>query len=119
MKNISINRIELLGTVGTSRVNEIHGKKVVTFSLCTEKIYNSMDKASVCEYTWHNAVAWEGPTIDNDVFTMQKGDRIHLVGTIRNNRYTAADGSERVFTEILATKLEHNPKEDEFQFIEG
>ena len=94
MKNISINRIELLGTVGTSRINEIQGKKVVNFSLCTEKIY-STDKTSYCECTWHNAVAWEGSTIDKDAFTMQKGDRIHLVGTTRNSRYTAADGSEK------------------------
>lgn len=113
MKQIFLNKIELQGSIGSMRINEVQGKKVINFSLRTERMNRITEENVVCETTWHNVVAWQGPTIDEAIFSAQKGESVHLTGIIRNNRYTASDGTERSFTEVLANHLTCNPTEGE------
>ena len=55
-----INKIELLGKVGTVRSNVVNGTKVANFSLVTDFLYKTRDGNPVSEATWFNIVAWEG-----------------------------------------------------------
>ena len=104
MNDKSINRVELQGRVGTVRVQSIGEQMVSTFSLQTNHFYTLKDGSSkVCETTWHCISAYEG----EDVVTkgLTRGSLVHLEGRLRTCRYTAADGLERTFTEVMATSL--------------
>ena len=104
MNQNSINSVELQGRVGTVRVQSVGGRLVSNFSLQTEHHYELKDGSGlVCECTWHNCVAYEGGEVDTNGMT--RGSLVHVCGRLRNNRYTAADGSERTFTEVIASSL--------------
>ena len=100
----SINRVELQGRVGTVRVQSLDGQMVSNFSLLTEHHYVPKEGShTVSESCWHNVVAYEGGEVDATGLT--RGSMVHLSGRLRNSRYTAADGSERMFTEVIAATL--------------
>ena len=104
MMHNSINRVELQGRVGTVRVQSLDGQMVSNFSLLTEHHYVLKDGShAVCESCWHNVVAFEGGEVDTTGLT--RGSVVHLSGRLRNSRYTAADGSERMFMEVIAAAL--------------
>ena len=100
-----INRVELRGNVGTVRLNEHNGKKVANFSLVTELLYKSREGVPISDTTWHNIVAWSGKDIA-DPSLITKGSQVHVTGRIRTVKYTSADGVEKFFYEVLASKLQ-------------
>lgn len=99
-----INKVELQGRVGNVRTQKIAGKNVVNFSLVTE-VMADHDKHRVVETTWHYVVMWENHECEN-VTSVQKGDIVRVTGRLRQSRYTDSSGAERVFTEVLANRLE-------------
>lgn len=103
MNDTSINRVELQGRVGTVRVQMIGSQPVTNFSLRTEYFYKLADGTKVCETTHHYIVAFEGGEVDTKGIT--RGLLVHLNGRLRTNRYTSPDGTERIFTEVLASSL--------------
>ena len=104
MNDTSINRVELQGRVGTVRIQSVDDQLVSTFSLQTEHIYMLKDgSAKVCETSWHCISAFESEEVVTKGLT--RGSLVHLEGRLRTNRYTAADGTERTFTEVIATSL--------------
>jgi len=100
-----LNRIELRGIVGSVYIKEFGNAKVANFSVATSYGYKSSDGTPVIETTWHRVVAWEGNGIC-DLHRLQKGMGVHVIGRIRMQRYTAADGSERSFFEVIASEVE-------------
>ena len=100
----NINRIELQGRVGTVRTNLVNGIKVANFSLVTDHLYKTRDGIAISETTWHNIVAWSGKDMP-DLDMIGKGTPLHLVGRLRTNRYTAADGTEKQYYEVLAYRI--------------
>lgn len=103
MKNQSINRVELQGRVGTVRTMSIQEQLVTNFSLMTEHFYNLKDGSHVCECTYHQVVAFEGKEVNTTGLT--RGSLVHVTGRLRTNRYTAVDGTERTFTEVIASSV--------------
>ena len=100
-----INKVEIRGNVGTVRMNEHNGKKVVNFSVVTDFLYKSREGIPLSETTWHNVVAWSGKDIV-DLELITKGAQVHVCGIIRANKYTSADGVEKFFYEIMASRLQ-------------
>ena len=82
--NQYINRVELQGIVGTSKVISIGDKKVVRFSLATNYAYK--DK-------------------EDDLSIYDKGTPLHIEGRLRNLRYTDACGCERTTIEVVVSKV--------------
>ncbi len=99
----SINRVELQGRAGTVRISPAIGSIAANFSLMTEHTVISVEGKMLVETTWHNVLAVEG----GDVFLegITRGSLVHLTGRLRTVRYTAADGGERTFTEVVADSL--------------
>lgn len=99
----SINRVELQGRAGIVRIIPRIGYVVANFSLMTEHIVASAEGKHLVETTWHNVVASE----EGDVYLdgLSRGSLVHLTGRLRTARYTAADGTERIFTEVVADSL--------------
>lgn len=107
-----INRIELKGRVGTVRSNTHNDNKVANFTLVTEFLYKTRTGEVLSETTWFNVVAWEGKDI-TDIERITKGAAVHLAGRIRTTKYTNADGVEKQFYEVLASRLRIVEEENE------
>ena len=99
-----LNRIELRGRIGTIRTNEFNGSKVANFSVVTEYLYKTRDGNAVSETTWFNVAAWNSKDMP-DFDSMVKGMPVYVSGRMRTSRYTSADGVERQYYEILASKV--------------
>lgn len=99
-----LNRIEIAGVLGSIRIQEFKDQKIASFSVLTEFCYETENMAKVCESTWHTVVAFD--SVVGNVASLQKGDKVMVIGRVRNTRYTAADGGERIFSDIYATTLE-------------
>ena len=99
-----ISRIELLGRVGNIRTNEYNGSKVANFSLITDIIYKNKEGAPISEATWHNIVYWESKD-SSPVSEIAKGVPVHVVGRLRSVKYTNAEGTDKTFYEVLASKV--------------
>ena len=87
----TINRVELQGTVGNVRMQEAGERKVLHFSLVTNRIGRNR--------------AWEGQNIA-DLDKIVKGCNVHVFGRIRYSKYVGSDNVERTGTDIIASKLE-------------
>ena len=93
-----LNRIELKGTVGSVYVKDFKETKVTNFSLATNYVYTSKDGTPVIETTWHRVVAWDCPEI-------AKGSKVHVIGRLRAQRYTDANGNPQTFYEVIASEI--------------
>ncbi len=101
-----INRIEILGRIGSLRINELTTGTVASFSVVTDYLYRTADGNAVCESTWFNVSAYQSSLKSVDVKSLKKGDPIHVKGRMRCSKYTLADGTERQFYEIIASDVE-------------
>lgn len=99
----SINRVELQGRTGTVRISPAIGSIAANFSLMTENPVISVEGKKLVETTWHNVLAVEGGEVFLEGIT--RGSLVHLTGRLRTVRYTASDGTERTFTEVVADSL--------------
>ncbi len=98
-----LNRIELKGRVGLIKIVNVGDTQVARFSLATCYIYLNRKGEAVNEVTWHNVTAWRSDTLSLE--GLEKSAFVHIIGRIRNQRYSAPDGSERTFCEVLAQNL--------------
>lgn len=101
----NINRVELQGVIGTTRLNETGSGRIFRFSLATNYIYKSSDGSPVIETTWHNCLAFEGKHVSG-LDRIVKGTVVHLTGRIRCRRFVDINNAERNETEIVADSLE-------------
>ena len=100
-----INKIVIQGTVGTVRLQELCSSKVANFSVATTMVLSNMDGNVISDITWHNVVAWDS-VVKGDITKLEKGVNVRVEGRVRNTRYTAADGTEKMFYEVLANEVE-------------
>jgi len=98
-------RIEIRGIVGSTRLYEYDGKPYAKISVATSVAYKDREGNAVIDTMWHNVTAWEGKNI-HDLEKIQKGDKIHIIGRPRIQRFTGDDGIERMSSEVLAAKVE-------------
>ena len=105
MEHISLNRVELKGRVGQDpKITQVGDSSIARFSIATSEIYKDRSGNLREETTWHNVAAWSGRNIE-DFSHIRKGSLISLTGRIRNSKYTGADGEERYFAEVVASRL--------------
>lgn len=105
MEMVQLNRAVIRGIVGNVRLTTVGDTKVARMTVATNYAYKAKDGSCILETQWHTAVLFEGHGITG-LEEVSKGDKVHIEGRIRNQRYTGADGIERTSTEILAQKFE-------------
>lgn len=98
-----LNKVEILGTVGQVRLNQVGESRVANFSVATNYAFKNADGEPVIETTWHACTAWEQAGRLDDI---RKGAAIHLFGRIRCRNYTSASGEQRTFTDIVVSKFD-------------
>lgn len=110
-----LNRIELRGNVGSVRLQAVGDKQVAKLTVATNYIYKGKDGEPVIETTWHNVTAWEGKNIAN-LNKVEKGDKVHILGRLRNQKFIGNDGVERTAYDVLAGKLEILDEDEYLQY---
>ena len=96
-----INRVELRGIVGTSRVTEVGDRNLINFSLATNYAYKDKDGYPVIDLARLHGLADR----EEDLSLYRKGTPLHVEGRIRNLRYTDTSGCERTSWEVIASKV--------------
>ena len=99
-----INRVELQGIIGSVRQYTIGTQKGFQLTVATNRVYKDKDGNPVIETQWTSCTGWESENIDLSL--LEKGREIHLIGRIRNQRYTGTDGVERTTMEVVVSSLE-------------
>lgn len=100
-----MNRVELRGLVGSTKVQTHSGRRVCRMSVATSRAYKDPMGVAKIDTTWHSVNAWEGrgmPDFDQIV----KGSKVEVTGTIRNSKFTTEDGVEHFSSEIQARKIQ-------------
>lgn len=101
-----VNRIELQGQVGRdARIVTVGDTTVARFNLATSEIYKDRNGVTKVETTWHSVTAWKGKNMP-DFSSIVKGCTVHVVGRLRQSRYTTAEGKEEIFYEVLARSVD-------------
>ena len=103
MKIEFINRVELQGIIGSVRQYTIGTQKGVQLTVATNRVYRDKDGNPVIETQWTRCTGWESENIDLSL--LEKGREIHLIGRIRNQRYTGTDRVERTTMEGVISPL--------------
>ena len=100
-----LNRIELKGIVGRCSIATCGDKKIANFSLVTEHASRTIDGQAVIDTMWHNISASQYRS-SVDIETIDRGDKLHVIGRLRCTRYTDAEGNERSSISVIASKVE-------------
>lgn len=102
-----INRIELRGTVGSVRaMSSTDQRQGLHVSLATQYAYHGRGGEANIDTEWHSVNIWEGKNIPPEVWHIQKGDKLHLIGRIKSQKYTGSDGVERSSYDVLPIKIQ-------------
>ncbi len=101
-----LNRIEIIGRVGTVRHAEVNGSKVTNFSIVSEYLYKTRDGNAVIETTWFNITAWHNRDM-HDLDRLSKGTPVRVTGRIRSSKYTNSEGVDKQFYEVMANKVDY------------
>jgi len=98
----SINKVCLLGNIGTIEVKSFeNGKKLVQLSLATSDGYKKGDKWEE-KTEWHRCI-FAIPALAERAAGIQKGDKIYVEGSINTNSWTTKDGEKKEIKEISCT----------------
>lgn len=100
-----MNRIELRGNVGQdARITKVGESTVARFSVATNERFKDRSGVLKEETTWHAIVAWNGKGMP-DFAKIRKGTFVEVTGRLRVNKYTNAEGEEKQFYEVLASRI--------------
>ena len=98
----TINRVELLGRVGTDpEMSYTPGGTAVTkLRLATDRYRKEGDD----ETDWHNIVCW-GNTAEAVNEYVGKGQRVYVAGRLVQNSWESEDGQRRHRTEVHTSEV--------------
>ena len=98
-----LNRIEIQGIIGMSKITPVGDTRVAKFSVCTETSYHGTE-GIVIDCTWFNCTAWESDKI-TCLNQLEKGKAVRVSGRVRVQRYTDSEGIERQCWEVMAREV--------------
>ena len=98
----TINRVELLGRVGTEPEMRYtpNGTAVTQLRLATDRPRQNGET----ETDWHTVTVWNKLAEAVNQY-VQKGQRLYVAGRLAQNSYEAKDGTRRYATEIYAAEV--------------
>lgn len=99
-----LNKVELIGTVGSVNKRNVCGINHCRFSVATNYTYKGVE-TPVIETTWIQVVVFEGGAV-KELPNLEKGDKVHVVGRLRSASFTDANGKMRFSYEVVAKTLE-------------
>ena len=100
-----LNKIELNGVVGTSKLANIGPTTACNFSLVTEYCYKSQEGGIIIDSLWLQVCAFGPKPGWPDLQQIQKGSKVFVQGRLRAKRYCDAQGIDRTCYEVVAQEL--------------
>lgn len=100
----TLNQVTLIGNVGNVEVRDVNGKKYAKVSVATSE-GGMKDGQPVPEVTmWHTVMCFDGQasTVEKCV---AKGDKVGIVGRLRERKYTDNNNVERKEISIVASNV--------------
>lgn len=107
--------MELLGIVGSVRLQHINDKQMAKFTVVTNHAYKNKEGAPVIETQWHNVTAFEGKNIQ-DLDKLAKGRAVHLWGRLQIQRFESEEGIDRTYVDVMCSKLIILPEDTEVNY---
>ena len=108
-----LNKIELQGVVGRAEINSFNNSQVCNFSVVTEYSTIDRERNSIIETAWFNVSAWSGRNNIQELYNVQRGSWVHVMGRSRVRKYTTQTGEERSAMDIIANKVELLKKDED------
>jgi single-strand DNA-binding protein len=103
---VSLNRIMLIGNVGTDPEMRFtaNGNPVTSFRVATSRAYTTSEGERRQETEWFTVVAWKKLAESCNQF-LTKGQRVYVEGSLRTRSWEGRDGQKRVTAEVIANRV--------------
>jgi single-strand DNA-binding protein len=101
-----LNRVMIIGNVGTDPEMRFtpNGNPVTSFSVATNRTYNTSDGGKKEETEWFSVVAWNKLAETCNQF-LGKGRRVYVEGRLRTRSWEGQDGQKHYRTEVIANQV--------------
>ncbi|MGL4629951.1 MAG: single-stranded DNA-binding protein [Leadbetterella sp.] len=101
-----MNSVQLIGNVGSNpNIRTFEKNKLASFSLATNKSFESKDQGEIKQTQWHNIVAW-GKVAEQCEELIAKGKFIRIEGELRTRHYMDHENRKIYITEVVAKHVE-------------
>jgi len=103
---VSMNKIMLIGNVGVDPEMRFtpNGIPVTSFSVATNRSFNSPEGERREETTWFRVVTFRKQAESCSQF-LTKGQRVYVEGRLRTREWEGQDGQKRMTVEVLADRV--------------
>lgn len=110
---MGLNKIFLVGNVGSIDVKTVGGNKVANFSLATSERFKNKDGETTEKTTWHSVQVW-GKTAEYMERYVTKGTLLFVEGKLECRKYTDRNGDDRTVYEVRADGITNlSPRQGE------
>ena len=102
----SLNKIIIIGNIGSDPEMRFtpNGNPVTSFSVATNRVYNSPDGERKEETDWFRVVAW-GKLAEQCNQFAAKGRLVYAEGRLHNRTWEGQDGKQRSTNEVVANRV--------------
>ncbi len=101
-----LNKVMIIGHLG--RDPEMRytpsGRPVTTFTVATNRTWNTTDGERHNETEWFNVVAW-GNLAEICKQYLAKGQQVYVEGRLQTRRWEDSDNSKRISVEVVASEM--------------
>jgi len=118
-----LNKVMIIGHLGRDPEMRFtpSGRPVTTFTVATNRTWNSTDGEKHNETEWFNVVAW-GNLAEICKQYLNKGQQVYVEGRLQTRRWEDSDNFKRTSVEIVASEMmilgdrhDSNPSNDDSQ----
>jgi single-strand DNA-binding protein len=102
----SLNKVMIIGNLGGDPEMRFtpSGNPVATFSVATNRVFNSSDGERKEETEWFSVVTWSRLAENCNRF-LTKGQRIYVEGRLHTRTWDGQDGQKHTRVEIIANNV--------------
>jgi single-strand DNA-binding protein len=103
---VGLNKVMVIGNVGTDPEMRFtpNGSPVTSFSIATNRFYNTPEGERKKETEWFDVVTWNRLAENCNQF-LTKGQRTYVEGRLRTRSWEGQDGQKHSRTEIIANSV--------------
>ncbi len=102
----SLNKVMIIGNLGSEPEMRFtpNGNPVTSFSVATNRVYNTPDGEKKKETEWFNVVAWNKQAESVNQF-LKKGSLVYIEGRLQTRSWESPDGQKHYRTEVIARQI--------------
>ena len=106
MASRGVNKVILVGNVGSIDVKQSERGAIANISIATSEQWKDKDTGEKKEKTeWHRVVIF-GKLAEITAQYVNKGSKLYLEGQLRTRKWQGDDGTDRWSTEIVANEMQ-------------